>query len=112
TCRLQEDAQLAGDHFAVAWLGTGLAVSHACSIVGANMGEFCDLRLDSAPRNIRIAKAGVEDDGGSSHSFADDVHLTPVDLDQSAFHLVEAPIASFKDVFVEESADRQEHHDK
>ena len=72
------------------------------------MSESCNLGLHPTPGNIRVAESRVENHRGTSLSGTDDVHLASPDIDQTAGHGIEAPVASFGDIFVKKSGEGRE----
>src|SRR5579864_6888638 len=100
----EQRVQFLGDRRAGTWSRAWIAVADSRAVVRADARESCDPQLHAAPREIRIAQTGLENDRWCALSGAVDMH------EQRAFvrsyihalprHGIKPPVASFRDVFV------------
>jgi hypothetical protein len=97
---MQKSMQLLRENSAGAPARAGITVTKTGSIVRANAGEFGDRRLHFVPRQIRIPKAGLEDYGWTSLTYAKEVHPVATDVDELAGHGVGAAVADGGDGLV------------
>ena len=78
----EEFGQLARDAACGPRRRAGIAVTHACPVVGADTRESRNSRLDEAPVSSRAAEARVEDDGRRAVAGAPQMQPVPSDVDE------------------------------